>query len=174
MFTVVGKSLIGKYLNGIRDICASSLIVDKIAERSCREANKFGWLNGGKQIRCKSYNRFLDRSKVPTLDEIDLEEQYVRGSGPGGQATNKTSNAVVLKHKPTGLVVKCHETRSLPRNREIARETLLRKLDNKINGEDSLENQEARLRKRDSIKKKQKRKKLSELKKQFEKRENIK
>lgn len=43
---------------------------------------------------------------LPFLNEEDLEEQFVRGSGPGGQATNKTSNCVVLKHIPTGVVVK--------------------------------------------------------------------
>ncbi|KOC62564.1 putative peptide chain release factor C12orf65-like protein, mitochondrial [Habropoda laboriosa] len=125
------------------------------------------------QVRCKSYNRFLDYSKIPKLQEDDLEEQYIRGSGPGGQATNKTSNAVLLKHKPTGLVVKCHETRSLFHNRKIAREILLKKLDNLINGKDSLESQEEHLLKRDLIKKKQKRKKLADLKKSFEERENL-
>ena len=123
--------------------------------------------------RHKSYNHFLDYSKVPKLDENDLEEQYVRGSGPGGQATSKTANAVVLKHKPTGLVVKSHETRSLLQNRKIAREIMLRKLDNMMNVEDSLQNQEERLRKRDFVKKKQKRKKLTDLKESFEKRENL-
>lgn len=130
--------------------------------------------NVTEQIRCKSYKRFLDFSKVPKLEENELEEQHVRGSGPGGQATNKTSNAVVLKHVPTGLFVKCHETRSLSQNREIARELLLRKLDNFMNGEDSLDKQEERLRKRDSIKRKQKQKKLAELKKEFKERENLK
>lgn len=43
---------------------------------------------------------------LPVLNEDDLEEQFVRGSGPGGQATNKTSNCVVLKHIPSGIVVK--------------------------------------------------------------------
>ena len=47
-----------------------------------------------------------DLVDLPVLDEDDLEEQFVRGSGPGGQATNKTSNCVVLKHVPTGIVVK--------------------------------------------------------------------
>lgn len=105
---------------------------------------------------------------------IDLEEQYVRGHGPGGQATNKTANAVVLKHKPTGLIVKCHETRSLLQNKKIARDKMLTKLDNKLNGEDSLESQEERLKKRDSLKRKQKQKKLADLKELFEKRENLK
>ena len=46
---------------------------------------------------------FID---LPVLNEDEFEEQFVRGSGPGGQATNKTSNCVVLKHIPTGSVVK--------------------------------------------------------------------
>lgn len=49
------------------------------------------------------------RFDLPLLNEEDLEEQFVRGSGPGGQATNKTSNCVVLKHTPTGVVVKVCE-----------------------------------------------------------------
>lgn len=47
-----------------------------------------------------------DLMNLPVLVEDELEEQFVRGSGPGGQATNKTSNCVVLKHIPTGIVVK--------------------------------------------------------------------
>lgn len=44
----------------------------------------------------------LDYSLVPTLKEQDLEEQFVKGSGPGGQKINKTSSCVVLKHLPSG------------------------------------------------------------------------
>lgn len=44
----------------------------------------------------------LDTSLVPQLKESELEEQFVRGNGPGGQAVNKASNCVVLIHKPTG------------------------------------------------------------------------
>lgn len=47
-----------------------------------------------------------DRPALLALDESELEEQFVKGHGPGGQATNKTSNCVVLKHIPSGLVVK--------------------------------------------------------------------
>ncbi|XP_078045953.1 uncharacterized protein LOC144474690 [Augochlora pura] len=131
-------------------------------------------LNSGNQIRYKSYKRYLDYSNMPELDENDLVEQFVRGSGPGGQATNKTNNAVVLKHKPTGLTVKCHETRSLSRNRELARMNMLTKLDDLINGENSTRNQEETLKKQDSAKKKQKQKKLTALKEEFNKRENLK
>ncbi|CCM03690.1 uncharacterized protein FIBRA_05835 [Fibroporia radiculosa] len=66
---------------------------------------------------------------VPQLKEVDLEESFVRGSGPGGQSINKTENNVQLLHKPTGIRVACQETRSLSQNRKLARRVLLDKLD---------------------------------------------
>ncbi|XP_063000210.1 mitochondrial translation release factor in rescue [Elgaria multicarinata webbii] len=88
------------------------------------------------------------------LNEADLEEQCVRGSGPGGQATNKTNNCVVLKHLPSGIVVKCHQTRSLEQNRKRAREILQEKVDIFYKGESS----DVVKEKRESEKKKQEKK----------------
>ncbi|KAI0253873.1 RF-1 domain-containing protein [Lactifluus subvellereus] len=65
---------------------------------------------------------------IPVIDETDLEETFVRGSGPGGQSINKTQNNVQLLHKPTGFRVSCQETRSLEQNRKIARRILLNKV----------------------------------------------
>jgi len=87
----------------------------------------------------------VDRSKFPKLVEHDLEEKFSKGSGPGGQSVNKTTNAVFLRHLPTGVWVKCHESRSLDNNRKLARKHLLSKLDNHLNGEDSVESQEKRI-----------------------------
>ncbi|KAI0668518.1 RF-1 domain-containing protein [Trametes maxima] len=66
---------------------------------------------------------------IPELKEEDIEESFVRGSGPGGQSVNKTENNVQLLHQPTGIRVGCQETRSLQQNRKIARKILLDKLD---------------------------------------------
>ena len=88
--------------------------------------------------RHKSY---IDKSLVPRLDPADIQEEVTLGSGPGGQAVNKTANAVFLKHLPTGLWVKCHQTRSVEMNRKIAKQLLVAKLDNLVNGENSIENQ---------------------------------
>jgi protein subunit release factor B len=49
---------------------------------------------------CNKYT--VDYSRVPKIKEDDLDEQFVKGSGPGGQAVNKTNNCVLLLHKPTG------------------------------------------------------------------------
>ncbi len=54
----------------------------------------------------------------------DLEEEFIRGSGPGGQKINKTSSTVRLRHPPTGVEVRCQEERSLSQNRIRARERL--------------------------------------------------
>lgn len=124
-------------------------------------------------VRSKSFKRHLDYSKVPKLDEADLEEKFIRGSGPGGQATNKTNNAVSLKHKPTGLVVKCHETRSLWDNKKRAREIMITKLDNLLNKEYSIEAQIRALEKKQHSQKENKRKRLTEMKKAFHEREGL-
>eukprot|EP00088_Acartia_fossae_P039103 TRINITY_DN4068_c0_g1_i5.p1 TRINITY_DN4068_c0_g1~~TRINITY_DN4068_c0_g1_i5.p1 ORF type:complete len:169 (-),score=23.10 TRINITY_DN4068_c0_g1_i5:101-607(-) len=87
----------------------------------------------------------INKSKVPKIREKDLEEKYITGWGPGGQAVNKTLNAVYLRHVPSGVWIKCHESRSLDRNRKTARKMLIEKLDLKINGEDSVQRQEERL-----------------------------
>jgi protein subunit release factor A len=121
-------------------------------------------------IRCK---HTIDYSRVPKLVESELEEQHVRGSGPGGQATNKTSNCVVLKHVPTGVIVKCHETRSLDQNRKKAREHLVTRLDNLLNGDQSVEAQIKMIECRKKLVKDRKREKLNMLKVEWKKRENL-
>lgn len=80
--------------------------------------------------------------ELPELNEDDLTETFVRGSGPGGQKTNKTSNKVALLHGPTQLRVECQDTRSLQQNRKIARKRLRAKLDEFLNGNQSKSNLE--------------------------------
>ncbi|XP_056148372.1 mitochondrial translation release factor in rescue [Lampris incognitus] len=100
-----------------------------------------------------------DSVDLLVLNEDELDEQFVRGSGPGGQATNKTSNCVVLKHIPTGIVVKCHQTRSVEINRKRARDIMREKLDVEMKGEHS----ELLKMKQESIhRKKEKRRKANE------------
>jgi protein subunit release factor B len=63
------------------------------------------------------------------IRESDLEEVFVRSSGPGGQNVNKTATCVVLRHRPTGLQVRCQVTRQQGANRLGARELLVDKLE---------------------------------------------
>jgi len=59
------------------------------------------------------------------ISEDDLEESFVRASGPGGQKVNKTSTCVFIRHTPTGLSVKCQRERFRSVNRFLARRLLL-------------------------------------------------
>jgi len=54
------------------------------------------------------------------IDERDLEITTTRGSGPGGQARNKTESCVIARHRPSGLTVRCDSQRSQPQNRASA------------------------------------------------------
>ncbi len=69
----------------------------------------------------------------------DLEESFVRSGGPGGQNVNKVSTCVVLKHVPSGLMVKCQQDRSQAMNRYWARRILTGRLESQIHGRQSEE-----------------------------------
>jgi protein subunit release factor B len=84
----------------------------------------------------------LERMQALGVREQDIEEQFVRSSGAGGQKVNKTSSCVVLHHRPTGIRVKCQQERSQALNRFLARRILLDKIEAKIKGTESAEQQE--------------------------------
>lgn len=67
----------------------------------------------------------------------DLSEQFVRGSGKGGQKINKTSNTVLLRHLPTGLEVRVQRHRELFNNRLSAYKLLIKKIEEKKLGRES-------------------------------------
>lgn len=54
------------------------------------------------------------------IRESDLEWSACRGSGAGGQHRNVTDSAVLLRYKPSGLVVRCESERSQHRNKASA------------------------------------------------------
>ena len=90
--------------------------------------------------------------RLDTLGIIpsDVEEKFVRGSGPGGQKINKTSSTVCLRHRPTGVEVRVQRERSQAANRELAWQELCEKLENVL--------RQAEAARRDAVEKERRRK----------------
>lgn len=76
------------------------------------------------------------------IHEADLEENFIRGTGSGGQKINKTSSCVQLKYKKSGEEIKCQKTRSQSLNRYYARLLLCEKIEEKKLGKKSKRQQE--------------------------------
>jgi len=64
----------------------------------------------------------------------DLEEHFIRSRGHGGQNVNKVSTCVVLRHLPSGIVIRCERERSQAMNRFLARRELLDRLEARVHG----------------------------------------
>ena len=71
------------------------------------------------------------------IREADLEERFVRSGGHGGQNVNKVATCVVLRHRPSGLIVRCQEERFQGVNRFLARRRLADLIEERLLGEAS-------------------------------------
>jgi protein subunit release factor B len=76
--------------------------------------------------------QIVERLAAAGVRATDVEERFVRGAGPGGQKINKTSSTVWLRHRPTGIEVRCQRERSQAANRELAWADLCAKLEQRI------------------------------------------
>ena len=99
-------------------------------------------------------NKWLrDKMKALGIHEKDIEEQFVRSSGSGGQKVNKTSTCVYLKHIPTGIEVKWMEERSQSLNRFLARRELVQRIE-RLSGEVTSDDREMSKVRRQKLKRK--------------------
>ncbi len=73
------------------------------------------------------------------IKESDLYETFIRSSGPGGQNVNKVATGVYLRHRPSGIDVKCSDSRSQVLNRYKARAILAAKIEDLFLGRESAE-----------------------------------
>jgi protein subunit release factor B len=67
----------------------------------------------------------------------DVDEQFIRGSGNGGQKINKTASCVQLRHLPTGIELRCQKHREQSKNRLSAWKLLVEKLEERVKGKQS-------------------------------------
>jgi len=74
----------------------------------------------------------LARIAALGIDLAVVEEQFVKGGGPGGSKINKTSNCVVLRYAPLDLIVRCQQDRRRSVNRFLALRELVDQIEMKV------------------------------------------
>lgn len=90
-------------------------------------------------VSLQKEKELIEKMEALGIREEEIEESFIRSSGKGGQHVNKTSTCVYLKHRPTGIEVKCQQERSQALNRYRARVILLGKIEQLIRGKQSEE-----------------------------------
>ena len=85
-------------------------------------------------VDAEKQDQLARRMEALGVREADLEETFVRSGGHGGQNVNKTATCVMLRHRPTGLQVKCQATRQQGLNRFLARRLLLDRIEEQQTG----------------------------------------
>jgi peptide chain release factor len=90
-------------------------------------------------ITIKKQEELEKRMAALNIRESDIEEKFVRSSGPGGQKVNKTASCVYIRHIPTSLEVKSSRERSQGLNRYYARKRLCELIENQQLGKESPE-----------------------------------
>jgi len=111
-------------------------------------------------ISTDKWGKLVEKMAKLHILEADLIEKFILGSGKGGQKLHKTASTVYLKHLPSGMEIKCQESRSREDNRYFARDRLCEKLQALLGDEKTKEQQKIekikRQKKRRSRRSKQK------------------
>ena len=96
------------------------------------------------RFNISGYKEEALKAKMASLEikEADLTEKFIRSSKAGGQKVNKTSSCVYIKHRPTGIEVKCQQERSQALNRFLARRILVNKIESRLLGRKAAEQKE--------------------------------
>mgnify|MGYP000414435451 CR=1 FL=1 len=87
------------------------------------------------------WDKLAEKMAKLHIHEADFVEKFILGSGSGGQKLHKTASTVYMKHMPSGLEIKCQESRSRQDNRYFARERLCEKLQSVLSDEKTKEQQ---------------------------------
>jgi len=86
-------------------------------------------------VNSDKWDKLAEWMEKRHINEDALIEKFIIGSGKGGQKLHKTACTVYLKHLPSGIEIKCQESRSREDNRYFARVRLCEKLHKMVSDE---------------------------------------
>ena len=92
-------------------------------------------------VRTDKEEELRNRLNKLGVFEQDIDEKFVRSGGKGGQNVNKVSSCVYIRHRPTGIEVKCQTDRPQSVNRYLARRILAGRIEALVQGKKSEEQQ---------------------------------
>lgn len=80
---------------------------------------------------------YIKKAQELGIDPSQISEQFIRGSGKGGQKINKSSTCVQLLYPPLGIEIKCQSYREQSKNRLSAWKLLIDKIEYQVKGQES-------------------------------------
>lgn len=123
-------------------------------------------------ITSKKWLQLKNKMTLLGIKEADLTEQFIIGSGSGGQKLHKTASCVLLNHEPSHIQIKCQQSRSRETNRYYARLRLCEKLDEQINKLQSKRQQDIAKIRKQKQKRRKRHKDITNKKHKSEKKQN--
>lgn len=79
----------------------------------------------------------VDKAVELKINPEDIYEKFITGGGKGGQKINKTASCMMLKHLPSGTIVKCQKHREQSKNKLSAYKLLILKIEEQVKGQES-------------------------------------
>jgi len=107
--------------------------IQRILEKESNPALHKGITNYFEWVRYGLLALGEEGQRQEIMKDQDLDIDFVRASGPGGQNVNKTSSAVAIRHMPSKIFLKEMGARTQPENLKVARERMLAKLADHLN-----------------------------------------
>ncbi len=123
-----GKNMISSAIFHIKSLHAYELLMSEAGSHRIERVSPF---SSQKKIHTSNVNIFIYPAYLQKNIEIkpeELEIKTAKATGPGGQHVNKTETAIIVKHIPTGIIVKASKYRSQHQNKQLALHVLHSKL----------------------------------------------
>ncbi|MDP7035343.1 MAG: peptide chain release factor-like protein [Planctomycetota bacterium] len=113
-------------------------------------------------VRPEKRTQLIERIERLKIDPNMIEEQFVRGGGPGGQKINKTASCVVLHYPPLKIRVRCQKDRRRSINRFLALRELVDRIEKIVSPETARSSDQSDRRRQNRLRRKRRSRKKAQ------------